>query len=127
MSFLLGIDIGKRRTGLAVGDVSSGFVMALDTFHHKTDEALIEKICDVVKLKNISELVIGLPRLPQGGEGEQAKFVQSIAKILGEKTGLPITMLDERYTTKQASGMESDPDARAACDLVSLALDQRKK
>ncbi len=127
MSFLLAVDIGKRRTGLAVGDSGSGFVMALDTFHHKTDEALVEKICEVVKQKNISELIIGLPRLPQGTEGEQANFVKKIVKILEEKTGLPMTLLDERYTTKQASGMESDPDARAACDLASLALDQRKK
>lgn len=127
MSFLLAVDIGKRRTGLALGDASSGFVMALDTVHHKTDEALIEKICDVVSLKKVSELIVGLPRLPQGEEGEQANFVQKIVQILKEKTGLPITLLDERYTTKQTSGMESDPDARAACDLASLALDQRKK
>lgn len=125
MSLLLAADIGRRRTGLAVADTVAGFVMSLATLHHKSDTELVAGILKVVSEKKIAELIVGLPLLPQGEEGEQSSFVRGVAAELGKQSGLPVTLLDERYSTNTKDG--TDPDARAACELASVAVQQRQK
>lgn len=126
MAVLLGLDAGTRRTGVAFADTTAGFVMALDTIQHSSPEELIERIAIIAQEKHISEIVIGLPRLPQGEEGKQAGLVRVLADALTKKLQLPITLIDERYSTHGAvPGV--DPDAKAACDMLSVVLDQRMK
>lgn len=124
MSILLAADIGRRRTGLAIADTVAGFVVALETLQHRNEEELIKGVMNIVSAKKVTEFFIGLPLLPQGDDGEQSLYVRSIASVLEKQSGLPVTLLDERYTT--AKGGESDPDARAACDLASVALQIRE-
>ena len=124
MSLLLAADIGRRRTGLAIGDTVAGFVMALETLRHKEDAELIAGVLKVAREKRVTELVLGLPLLPQGDEGEQSTFVRGIAAELAKQSGLSVTLLDERYSTNTKDG--TDPDARAACELASLAVQQRQ-
>jgi len=125
MSLLLAADIGRRRTGLAIGDTVAGFVVALTTLHHKNDEELIQGMLKQIAERKISELIIGLPLLPQGGEGEQSSYVRMIATSIAEQSGLTVTLLDERYSTNFKDG--TDPDARAACELASMAVQMHKK
>jgi putative holliday junction resolvase len=125
MSLLLAADIGRRRTGLAIGDTVAGFVMALQTLKHKEDSELIAGVLKIAQEKKVTELIIGLPLLPQGDEGEQSTYVRGIANELGKQSGLVVTLLDERYSTNTRDG--TDPDARAACELASLAVQQRQK
>ena len=126
MSVLLGIDAGTRRTGVAFADTKAGFVMALDTIRHKTPEELVTRITELAKAKHASEIIIGLPRLPQGEEGRQAHLVRDLVELLKNALSLTITLIDERYSTHgTASGV--DPDAKAACEMLSVVLDQRKK
>lgn len=125
MSILLAADIGKRRTGLALADTVAGFVVALDTIRHTSDEALLDAIQKTVRERQASEIVIGLPLLPQGKEGEQAAYVRGIAGSLSALVSIPVTLVDERYTTGRKT-TASDPDARAACELLSTVLDQRR-
>jgi len=123
MSTLLAADIGKRRTGLALADTKAGFIMALNTVSHKTDEELLQALSIVVQTKRIDELIIGLPLLPQGGEGEQSTYVRGIAEQCKTRFSIPIILMDERYTTPSKG--TSDPDAAAACAMLSVVLDQR--
>lgn len=123
MSTLLAADIGKRRTGLALANTKAGFVIALDTFQHKTTDELMKKLTSVVEEKHVDELIIGLPLLPQGEEGEQASYVREVSEICKTTFKVPVTLMDERYTTP--SVRQSDPDAAAACTLLSVVLDQR--
>lgn len=125
MPVLLGLDAGTRRTGVAFADTKAGFVMALDTIRHATPEELVLRIVELAKAKNAAEIIIGLPRLPQGEEGKQAGLVRELVEMLKKALGLPITLIDERYSTQGSAG--TDPDAKAACDMLSVVLDQRKK
>jgi putative Holliday junction resolvase len=126
MSVLLGIDAGTRRTGIAFADTKAGFVMALDTIRHQSPDELVTRITELAHQKHASELIIGLPRLPQGEEGSQAALVRTIAEKLKNALNLPITLIDERFSTY---GVQpgTDPDAKAACEMLSVVLDQRKK
>ncbi len=123
---LLSLDIGKRRTGIAYGDTSSDFVMALDTIHHKSTEELLEKVGKIIQERKPSEIIVGLPRLPQGQEGSQSTFVRSVIERLQSKILLPMTLVDERFSS-YGSVSGSDPDAKAACEMLTLVLRQRNK
>jgi len=121
---LLALDIGKKHTGVAFADSDAGYIIALETIHHKTTDDLIIALRPVIEAKKVNELVIGLPRLPGGEEGEQAVFVRDTVKEITKDVPLPVTFVDERYTS---TGRGGDPDARAACSILAAELSRRNK
>ena len=123
MSHLLAADIGKRRTGLALADTKAGFIMALETVKHADEAELVKEITKIVAKHNIVEIIVGLPLLPQGKIGEQALYIQHVSDLLQEAVHIPVTLIDERYTTPKST--EFDKDASAACSILSTVLDQR--
>lgn len=131
---LLALDIGTRRTGMAFADSSIGIPHPLETIHHSSSEELIAAVQRVCEEKKIDQLVIGLPLLPSGDEGEQAQYVRTTSEQL-KPLGLPMTFLDERYSSPRplstASSSEDrqarkevDPDASAASQLAQVFLDK---
>lgn len=123
---LLALDIGLRRTGVAFGDTKSGVVVALDTFHHSTAHELATKVERVVREKKIDSLIIGLPLLLSGEEGEQSGLIREAADVIGKLVAIPVEFIDERYTTKKSlGGPKSDPDALAACTILTIKMDRK--
>jgi putative Holliday junction resolvase len=116
---VLGLDVGTRRTGVAFLDPAIGFVLPLDTILHETDGDVVAQVKDIIAAKNIKHVVVGLPLLPSGAEGSQAKFSRSIGDKL-VTTGVTVSYFDERYTTVRND--PGDGDARAACTLLTLYL-----
>ena len=117
----LGLDLGKRRTGVAFADSVSDIIFSLDTIVGASEEELVKKVFTLIEERKIDELVIGLPLLPSGKRGSQADWAQHLINKL-EALGTPICLIDERYTTGKLS--EVDQDAAAACKILSIKLDQ---
>ncbi len=116
---VLALDIGKRKTGVAFGDSSIGVPLALETITHASTGALLRAVRSIVSEKHIDRIVAGLPLLPSGAEGDQARYVRTVASAL-EEIGVPVSVLDERYTTPPPG--ETDGDAAAAVELLRMAL-----
>lgn len=116
---LLALDIGLRRTGVAFADVDIGVPMALSTIEHTSIEELVDHISTIVDQKSIDQIIVGLPLLPSGEEGEQSSIVRDISAQIS-RIGPKLTFLDERYTT--TSQKHVDPDASSACFLLETAL-----
>jgi len=116
---ILALDIGRRRTGVAFAESDVGVPIALDTIQHKTEDELIVQTESYAKEKQVDELLLGLPLLPTGIEGDQVDYVRSCGEIFTER-GWKISYLDERYTTDKKT--QSDGDARAACELLLTFL-----
>ncbi len=112
---ILCLDIGMRRTGVAFVETNVNVPLALDTIQSETQEEMIEKIMTIVREKKIDRVIIGLPLLLSGGEGEQSEYVRSCAELLKEEK-VEVEFIDERYTTSDSQ--EYDGDARAACELL---------
>ncbi len=121
---LLGLDIGTKRTGVAFADTKAGFVVALDTIHHRSVDELCSSLSPIITSKKISELVIGLPRLLDGSEGAQSRSVREAAQSIATMFSLPITFMDERYSSMNAT--KESADSKAACSIVEVVVSQRK-
>lgn len=122
---ILALDIGGRRTGAALADTASGFVVALDTIKHTSTKELVAGVASIVQSKKISTLAVGLPILLGGEEGEQANHTKTVAEEIRKAVNLPLIFVDERYTTQSPKNV--DPDAKAACHIAEIALSRAKK
>ena len=121
----LALDIGTRRTGVAFLDTDVGIPLPLDTISHTSQDELIHDVMEIVTVRNIHRVVIGLPRLPSGDEGEQAAVSRRAGECIAKK-GVDVQYVDERYTTPRSQMHKNtiapsafDGDAAAACELLN--------
>lgn len=106
---LLGLDHGTRRIGVAISDSSQTIaspyaVLAADTVFDDIDTILQEE--------EIVGFVVGLPVSLSGEEGESAKAARRFAAQLAERTGRPVDLADERFTTRVAEAALIDAGLR---------------
>ena len=98
---MLCLDIGDVRTGVAISNKVSSICSPLD--HIKSNDNLVQKISKLITEHSIDTIVIGLPKLMSGREGERAKYSRKIKKELVTRyESLNVILWDERLTTKQA-------------------------
>jgi putative Holliday junction resolvase len=102
MSTLLGLDVGERRIGVAVGDPASGRVRALTTIRRSDpehDAATLRRLADE---QDADELVVGLPLSLDGSEGPQAAATRRWAEDVEPYLRMPVSWRDERRTSVDA-------------------------
>ncbi|MBT3194218.1 MAG: Holliday junction resolvase RuvX [Verrucomicrobia bacterium] len=98
----LGIDYGEKRVGVAISDPLGSIALGLCTLHIKGLKDAIAKVCEVCREKGVETIVVGLPLNMNGSAGPMAEKVEAFAARLGERTGLPIVMSDERLSSAMA-------------------------
>ncbi len=109
MRLLLGVDLGERRIGLALGDATTGIARPLRTIARRTPDDDVANLRTLVRELGIEGLVVGLPLLPGGAEGAQAVRTRAWAKVVGPALGLPVTWQDERFTSLIAEARLGGP------------------
>ncbi len=108
----MGIDFGTVRLGLAISDENRIIAQPLETIRVANDPFQTARLIAhaLLRYKNIDRVVIGLPLLLNGKEGEMAVAVKSFAKILEQVLPLPIVFWDERLTSAGVERMLLDMD-----------------
>lgn len=124
---ILGIDLGKARTGVAVCDQGELLASPLTVLQERNRERLIERIALLAKENRAELLVVGLPRNMDGSEGESAQNAREIGEKLRETSGLPVEFVDERGTTVTAHGYLNETNTRgkrrkAVVDAVAATV-----
>jgi len=104
---IMGIDYGDARTGVAISDLMCTIVGSTAVVPSRNTEKAIADIVKLAKENNVGEIVVGLPKNMDGTEGIRAELCREFAQKLGEATGLPIAMWDERRTTVEAHNILS--------------------
>ena len=98
----LGIDVGKKRIGVAGCDGTGLIATGLTTIERSCFAVDVEKFKQLVKSREAQVLVVGLPYCMDGSLGIQAQEVQKFAQRLGAALQLPIEYVDERLTSIEA-------------------------
>lgn len=124
---LLGIDLGKARTGLSVCDKEERMAVPLKVVQEHNRERLLAALVQEAKEQKAEMLVIGLPRNMDGSEGVSAQNAREIGAALQEQTGLPVAFQDERGTTITAHGFLNETNTRgkkrkAVVDAVAAVI-----
>ena len=107
MQKIMAIDYGDARTGVAISDLLCSIVGTTTVVPSRNTEKAIIDIVKLCKDNMVGTIVVGLPRNKDGSEGSRAELCRAFAERLGEATGLPIKMWDERRTTVEAHNILS--------------------
>ncbi len=115
---ILGLDVGDRRTGVAISDRQGMLATPLMVVDARDEDSLIDAILKLVEQHDVERIVVGLPRLLDGQLGEQADkvtvFVDRL-RLRAEERGtgpLDIHLWDERLSTQAAERLSSGPGAK---------------
>lgn len=122
---LIGLDVGEKRIGVALSDPLGHTAQPHVTIEN--DDEAIRRIGELASEAVACRVVVGLPLLLDGREGQQAGRARAFASLLGEQLSLPVEMIDERLTTRQAEAVISGSGAgrkarKGAADRVAAAL-----
>lgn len=124
---VLGIDPGTRRVGVAVSDTRDTVALPLVVIQRKDDDSYIEELVEIAKTREADAIVVGWPRRLDGTDGPEAQAAGHLAEILRTRLGLPVHLVDERFTTRIAegalsSGKVSARKQRPVVDKVAATL-----
>jgi len=101
----LGLDVGRKRIGIAGCDRTGLIASGITTLHRTSFERDVLEIKQIVQEREVEILVVGLPLSMDGSLGFQARQVQKFTKRLTAVLKLPVEYVDERLTSYQAEQM----------------------
>jgi putative Holliday junction resolvase len=134
---LLGLDLGRRRIGAALSDPFGLLASPLGIIEVETLEDGLDQVCAWVEEYDLARIIVGLPLLLDGNEGEEAKRVRDWVALLKQRVTAPIDLWDERLSSAAAeralleSGMRRERrkqhrDAVAAALILQNYLDAQR-
>jgi putative holliday junction resolvase len=132
---ILAFDFGLKRIGVACGDTVSSSASPLKSI--ESGAAVWATVDSLVRDYRPDILVVGLPYNVDGSETQLAAKARGFAAELANRSGVPVELVDERYSSleaeerlkdKRASGLskrrvkKGDIDAGAACIILERWL-----
>ncbi len=127
MGRILGIDYGRKRTGVAVTDPLQIIAGNLATVPTHT---LMQFIKDYIARETVERIVIGKPSQLNGEPSESMKYITPfVNRLRKELPDMPIVMYDERFTSAIAhqamidGGMKkSDRRDKSRVDAIAATI-----
>jgi putative Holliday junction resolvase len=99
---LLGLDLGSRRTGVAITDIKQSIIFLREEVQHTNKEDLLKQLQELCQNENPVGAVLGLPRLMSGKDSEQTEKTRAMGEYLMESLKLPYIWVDERLSSHLA-------------------------
>ncbi|MEM6551291.1 MAG: Holliday junction resolvase RuvX [Planctomycetota bacterium] len=132
----LAIDLGQRRTGLALGDDVTGLATPWRVIETSSDNERWRQLCRAIEEESPGRVVVGLPLNMDGSAGPAAAGAQALADRLQRTTGLTIELQDERLSSADADALmarsglthkqkKARRDALAAAAILQRYLDRQ--
>lgn len=131
---VLAVDYGDRRIGLAISDPTGTIASPAGYIERRAGKrAPVAKILRRAAELEAQAVVLGLPLDDHGNETPRSEEVRRVADEIAQRTGWPVSLVDERYSTAAAlrairdmhgstRGRKGDVDALAATILLQHAL-----
>lgn len=138
----LGIDVGERRVGLAISDVTQTLASPFATLTVNSTDDAVRQVASKIDLLSgeddeLVTIIVGLPTKLDGSPTTQTARVEAFIETLATRTSLPIVKVDERLTSREAESRlaarerdwrrrKSKLDAAAAAVILQDYLDQQR-
>ncbi len=117
---LIAIDYGTKRVGLAVTNTVSKLPSPVTALAN--DDSLQAKLQATLKDRDVSVVVVGLPRGLDGQDTQQTLAVRQFATDLEQQVGHQVYLQDEALTSVQAEAeLKQRGQQWAKADVDSLA------
>ena len=102
----LGLDLGTKTLGVSISDQTNTLVspLVLIKFREQDYHKAAEELLNIAKEKNISSVILGLPKNMDNSLGFAAKRSLNFKNIL-EQLGLKVILVDERLTSIEAENI----------------------
>jgi len=102
---LCGIDYGTVRIGVAISDPGQTISSPLETYQRRSPKLDAEYFQKLVEAEQLVGFIVGLPVHMSGEPSQKSKEAIAFGNWLREQTEIPVTWIDERYTTAMAREM----------------------
>jgi putative Holliday junction resolvase len=109
---ILAIDHGTKRMGIAVSDEMRTIAQPLEFIAAEPLDKFFDRLKQIIVDKQVSLIVVGVPRNMDGTYGPAAAKVQEFVTALKEAVAVPIKSWDERLTSVQANRYLIEADVR---------------
>ena len=137
---VLGIDVGRRRVGLAISDRSATLARPLATLTVTSAADAVDRVAaEVTRLcseeDGLATIVVGVPTRLDGSPSDQTANVAQFMAALTVRVSVPVVGGDERLTSREAESRlavgdrdwrrrKKKLDAAAAAIILQDYLDQ---
>ncbi len=112
----LGIDWGTKRIGLALGNAETKLASPLGSVES------LDALLDIVKKEKIEHLVIGEPLHSEGQDKALDSQFKGFLEALGAQSDLPITTIDERFSSQAADKLMGKTSRDGKRDAVAAMI-----
>ena len=129
---VLAVDVGERRIGLAISDISRTLARPLRTLAvRSTGDGVDQVVAEIARLHaeddGLSTVVVGLPIRLDGSPSEQTSRVTAFIEALKMRTAVPILTADERLSSREAESLLAERtrdwrQRKARLDAVAAAV-----
>ncbi|NTV78380.1 MAG: Holliday junction resolvase RuvX [Clostridiales bacterium] len=102
---IMGLDFGTKTVGVAISDSLLFTAQGIEIIRREQENKLRQTLARIEALileYEVSEIVLGLPKNMNNTLGERAEATLAFKEMLERRTGLSVTMWDERLTTVAA-------------------------
>ena len=94
---IIGLDLGSKTCGVAISDSLGIVATPVDTLRFRPNDlhhalALVQAI---IKEKEASKVVLGLPKNMDGSIGFQGEYCLTFQKMLQDELGIEVILIDE--------------------------------
>ncbi|WP_416351235.1 Holliday junction resolvase RuvX [Celeribacter halophilus] len=114
MTSVAGLDFGDKTIGVAISDRLRTVATPSDTIRRKKFTLDAEALLKLLTSREVSGIILGLPRNMDGTEGPRCQKTRAFARNLGQLTDLPITFWDERLSSVAADRAMLEADMSRA-------------
>ena len=102
---IMGLDFGSKTVGVAISDPLFITAQGIEIIRRQDENKLrktLARIEELIVQYEVSEIVLGFPKNMNDTIGERAELSLEFKEKLERRSGLPVTMWDERLTTVAA-------------------------
>lgn len=128
---ILGLDYGSKTVGVAVSDPLQITAQALETIcrpHETKLRQTLARINELCRQYEVGHIVLGYPLHLDGGMSDSAEKALAFRGMVEKRTGIEVTMWDERLTTSAAddildeAGIRDRHERKAVIDQIAAGF-----